>query len=824
MPVTRNVCAAAVLAAALAGGRPVRAESVDALNKKLINFDAEVKQMAQGIRRPSELGAGAGDAGDVPTRRTIDAQVNFGVGNYDDAAIVLYDVVERYPNHKVYDEALYYLAESLYLKGDFVASRTYFTKLVKERGPASKYYQQGLERLVELTLKLSDGENVDEWLSLLDAVPEAQRRSSVPYVRGKYSFYNDKFDEAIGHFGQVARTSPYWFQAHYFIGAAHIAKKDLDKAVIEFENLVREPTRSKDEKRVVELSHIALGRIHYERDQPDKAIDRYLEVSRRSDLFDESMYEASWVYVRNKEFEKALRALELLELTEMATTRMPEVRILEGNLRIRKAQRLGDTGQKKGSETEYGKAVTTFEQLRWLFARPKEELEKVVAEKRDPNLYLAQVTGRHAEVFDVKATLPEMAAAFLREEPEVKRIIAVEGDLGTIEDDIIDAEHTIARLEAALGAEARVHLFPELAEKRTRGVEIQDAIGAMRVDIAEQGRKLLADDVGEAERAELDRLAAARSSVTSALAALPDAGAKEGERISRARGRAIATDRQVAEAATAVAGAEAKLVALEKFIADEGVKGSSADITALRGDIEQTRAEIQEIKAGLDEARHDVMIAQDRAGTSDEASQQRAELRTRLRSALDEEHRYQQTLVARLSGGDREKADGLYAAARRADGISVRIETARKQIDGIVEGSLAEVGTILADEKAKLAAYRQEYATYDGESHGLGGEVLGTAFVVVSKKLYNVLLRSDVGVVDVAWSMKEGTDRLLRRLTLDQARETRTLDTEFSDVVTEIREQKERERQEAEKAVSNPEAEAPEAPAPETPAEGGGTP
>ena len=138
MPVTRNVCAAAVLAAALAGGRPVRAESVDALNKKLINFDAEVKQMAQGIRRPSELGAGAGDAGDVPTRRTIDAQVNFGVGNYDDAAIVLYDVVERYPNHKVYDEALYYLAESLYLKGDFVASRTYFTKLVKERGPASK--------------------------------------------------------------------------------------------------------------------------------------------------------------------------------------------------------------------------------------------------------------------------------------------------------------------------------------------------------------------------------------------------------------------------------------------------------------------------------------------------------------------------------------------------------------------------------------------------------------------------------------------------------------------------------------------------------------
>jgi TolA-binding protein len=816
MSVKRNVCAAAALAASLAGGRLVRADSVDSMNKKLVGFDAEVKQLSSGIRRPNELGAGAGAQSDVPTRRTIDAQVNFGVGNYDDAAIVLYDVVERYPTHPIHDEALYYLGESLYLKGDFVASRTYFTQLVKDRGTASKYYQQGLERLVELTLKLGDGENIDEWLSLLDAVPEAQRRSSVPYVRGKYAFYNDKHDEAIAQFNTVARTSPYWFQARYFIGAAHIAKKDLDKATIEYENLVREPTRSKDEKRVVELSHIALGRIHYERDQPSKAIDRYLEVSRRSDLFDEAMYEASWVYVRNKEFEKALRALELLGLSEMPTSRMPEVKILEGNLRIRKAQRLGDSSLKKDSEAEYSRAVTTFQGVRGQFLRPKEELERVVAEKRDPNLYLSQVTGRHAEVFDIKATLPEMAAAFLREEPEVKRIIAVEGDLGTIEDDIVVAEQTIERLEAALGPEARVNLFPELAGKRTRGIEIKDAVAAIRIDIATQGRKLLEGSVGAGERAELARLADERDGIARELTALPDGGAKESERISKARGRAIATDRQVAEAAAALAGAESQLVALEKFISDEGVKGSETDLAQLRTDIQETRADIQDIKAGLDEARRDAMIAQDRAGTGDETSVTRDQLRGRLRAALDEEHRYQQTLIGRLSGGDREKADGLYAAARRADGISVQVDSAQKRIDGIIEGSLAEVTTILSDEKAKLSAYRQEYATYDGESHGLGAEVLGGAFVVVSKKLYNVLLRSDVGVVDVAWSMKEGTDRMLRRLTLDQARETRTLDTEFSDVITEIRDQKERERQEAEKAVSQPESEAP--------AEGGGTP
>src|SRR5687768_660620 len=159
-----RLCAAS---AVLLVARPALADSVDQIGKRLGAYDNEVAGIAKSIHRPSEIGAVPGRGRDVPTRRTIDAQVNFGIGNYDEAAIVLYDVVERYPNHKVYDEALYYLSESLFLKGDFVASRSYFTKLVVERGTQSRFYQQSLERLIELTLKLNDSTNVDKWLALL---------------------------------------------------------------------------------------------------------------------------------------------------------------------------------------------------------------------------------------------------------------------------------------------------------------------------------------------------------------------------------------------------------------------------------------------------------------------------------------------------------------------------------------------------------------------------------------------------------------------------------------------------------------------------------
>ena len=591
-----RLCAAS---AVLLVARPALADSVDQIGKRLGAYDNEVTNLAKGIHRPSEIGAAPGRGRDVPTRRSIDAQVNFGIGNYDEAAIVLYDVVERYPNHKVYDEALYYLSESLFMKGDYVASRSYFTKLVVDRGTRSKYYQQSLERLIELTLKLNDSENVERWLALLDAVPAAERRSSVPYVRGKYYFFNGNYDKALQQFGMVGPRSKYYFQARYFVGASHVAKKDLARAVVEYQKLVRRPARSPDQRKVIELAQMALGRIHYERNQPSKAIDRYLEVSRRSELFDETMFEVAWVYVKNREFDKALRALELLALSDPMSPRLPNVKILEGNLRIRKAQRLTDSNNARAASDEYDRAVFVFQSLRSVFEKPRQELDKAIADKRDPADYMAQITGRHAETFDIKATLPEVAASWLRDEPEVGRIVSVETDLGQVEGDVEVAEKTIRRLEYALATPSRVNIFPGLASKRIRATEIMDDLTGMRIDLAAQQQKLLARYAQGGDSADLERLARERSELARQLRRMPDATVAESARITRARGRTVAVDKESAETSTVIGRAEAQLVAMEKFLADQGYKEVKAgDLAELKAEIAKNRAEIRDPQEG----------------------------------------------------------------------------------------------------------------------------------------------------------------------------------------------------------------------------------
>lgn len=773
---------------------PALADSLDSMGKKLGQYDSEARQLASGIRRPSELGLGS-KGRDLATRRTIEAQVNFGVGNYEDAAIVLYDVVERFPDHKVYDEALYYLAESLYFKGDFVAARTYFGKLATEVGSRSRFYQQGLERLIELSIKLNDPTKVETWLAMLEAVPAGERRASVPYVLGKYLFHKQQYDEAIAAFRKVPKGTEYYFQARYFIGASHVAKKELGKAIAEYVQLVRTPAETDEARRVVQLAYLAMGRIHYELNQPSKAIDRYLEIPRRSDLFNEAMYEVSWVYVRNKEFEKALRALELLAIADPMSTRLPDVRILEGNLRIRRAQRLGDANALVGSEAEYARAVFVFEQLRQLFERPYEGVKQVLSDGKNPGDYLAQITGRHAETFDIKATLPEVAAAWLREEPEVARIIDVEEDLGQIEGDILIAEQTIDRLEQALATPSRVNIFPSLASKRVRATEILEEVYSMRVKMAAELRKLVGGSLTPTDKAQLDRLTSQRQNIANQLQNLPDANMREGDRISLARGRAIEIDQRAAEVATTIGSAEAQLVAMEKFLTDQGYKEVNAgDLRELKQEIDKNRAEVEAMKAELNSIRRDSLLAQDRAGTGDEVSVRRRELRTQLRQALDAEQQLLQTQSARLSGDARGRANRIAQLGRQASAVTSRLDGANARIDAIVEAALSEVEAILSDEKAKLIAYKHEYATYEEETHGLGGEVLAGAFKAVTDKLHGILMRADVGVVDVAWSMKETADETLSRLNLDQAREMRTLDTDFADVIEEIREEQAAER------------------------------
>jgi lipopolysaccharide biosynthesis regulator YciM len=762
----------AAFAAAASAGGVARADDGEPVDARLQSFEAEAHRLAADLPRPNQGAAAAGP------RRLQDAELAYALGDYDAAALMLFDLATR-PGAD-HDAACFYLAESLFQKGDKGAAAGYYEQVVKGQSVTQRYYQPALQRLVEIAIARKDEAALTEHLVELDRIPVAQRLASVPYVRGKAAYARGKHDEAIAAFGEVPKGSDYELQAAYYLGTTYVGKGDVQRATAVFADLVGRAPRTANDRRMLELSQLALGRLYYERDQPAQSIDAYLMVDRHSDLFPDALYEVSWVYVKSRQYDKALRALELLALSDPQSTKTPTVRILEGNLRIRKAQMIRgaqilgtiDAKEQDDPATEYDRAVQVFTETHDMYAPSYTALARLAEAGTPPERYLAQIAGRSEHVFQAAAPLPEAAVQYLRDEAAVQRVVAVEGDLEEIHADLAGTAATVARLEGVLAAGDRGAVYPALAGRRSRIASIEGQLIQLRNDLAEQQLRLVAGS------GELAALSQNRRQRVAAFAQIPDPVRAAETHALQNRARYDAIEQTAEEAASAIGATQAIAVALRKYTADtrdlpaEQTRGVAAGLDA-------AAREAEAIEDELDRVHRELQIGRDLAAVGDSTAASAAAARAAARSAEDAEHR----LLAGMANGRGDAARRLAQLGDRAARLADQLAQTSKTIDGVIDQGLQEVRGALAEAKATLATYQAELAQHEAESRSIGGGVLAASLQAVKARFYDIVIRTDVGNVDVAWSQREDVDDDLKRLNLSRQRELKQLKDEFKDIL-----------------------------------------
>ena len=709
-------------------------------------YEREALQIGADLPQPNQVTTAQGQ------RRLIDAEVAYSLGDYDQAALMLFDLAQKPGQDQ--ETATFYLAESLYQKGDRGAARSYYEQITNGANTSSRYYQPSLLRLVEIAIAQRDTSNVAPTIQALDQLSPGLRKPQVPYVRGKYAFFEGKYDEALAYFNDVPKGSEHELQAVYYSATVYVAKKDLARATEMFNDIITRRPKSPNDRRVQELSHMALGRLHYERDQGSKSIDSYLEIDRRSDLFPDALYEVAWVYVKGKQYDKALRALELLSLSEPTSTKTPTVRILEGNLRIRKAQMIRQakitgtidaTTKDTDPNTEYDKAEVVFTDTHDMYLPSYLALTEM-AESSDPGQYLAQLAGRDARAFSTTAPIPEAAAQYLREEPEVRRIVNVAVDLREVETNIIQAEAVLSRLEGVLAAGDKSAVYPALQNRRSRIGAIQDDLIKIRVDLlndpgirqrsqtyfAQGGVEQLATDRVSATRAEYDKL-----------------------------------DASAADVSGIVDSTQAVAVALRKFANDPKATGKEPlpqdQRTTIMTGLDETARESAAIEAELADIQRELQLGRDLAPVGDEEVAKARDAR--------------KALLAELDG---RSGNALY---NRATAVSRNLSQIESRIDQAIGQGMDQLKAQIVTERQTIAAMRTELAEHETEARTIGGTALGASFKDVKAKFYDIVIRTDVGNVDVAWSRKEDNDDDLKRLNLSRQRDLKQLRDEFRGII-----------------------------------------
>jgi len=761
--VKSSLFAAALAFGAVGLAGTARADEVDETLKKLIDLDQRVHVMSLELREAPP------PPPDMADRRVLDAQVLYSLKNYEEAATILLDVVEKYPNTRAHDDALVLLGESLFQARDFYSARHYLQEAVA-KNTGSKQEQQALQRLVEISLRTGDFDNVDSYLSRLQNLPPQLMEPATPYVRGKYYFYRNRLDDAALVFSSIPQTNTYFFQARYFLATIAVKKGDLAGATQGYDALLKMQAPDGPSKDVQDLARLAVARILYERSQFDKAIEAYLSIPRQSKYWPEALREQAWTYIKAKDWQRAYRSVNLLLLADPDVPDGPDLRILEGNLQLRMSN--------------FYLASDTFSKVRDEFEPIHRQLNQVIVRSQTDPAYFDQLIGKSLDKFDISAFVPPTAAKWVKAEPEVARMMVLATDMGDMQRDLADSQKLLDRIQHVMEGRGRVGIFPDLASQRTKSTEIANALVATRQKFGTRIRQLLDPVLSAEEKKELDRIAMERDGLEHQLSELPttDEGVLAHERTMK--GRFADLDKQASELNVEIQALEAQLVAIENYY-----RVSRSEQKIRPEDIQQPvrdmRASIEELRGTHDKLREAIADARRDATAAGGIGDVERETTRKLSQTLQRELALEKQAMSRLSGNDRVQAERMVDLLGRCDAIEQQLGAFDKRIDAQVTARLEVVNRYLTAGKEELAAASTKLGAIIESSKSFGGGLAQAMFTKVADKFYDLVVRSDVGIIDVSWGLKDQKTQAVTRLTNQKNLELKALDEDFRKVLEE---------------------------------------
>jgi tetratricopeptide (TPR) repeat protein len=745
------------VAGLLAVPRAARADDVDQWTAKLIEMDQRAGSMIY------ELKDTAAASPDVADRRVIDAQVLYNLKNYEEAATILLDVVDKYPGTRAYDDAINLLGEALYQAQDFHTARSYLEKAVAKNS-GTKAETHALERLVEIALRTGEYEHVNDYLARLQNTSQAAMEPSVPYVRGKYYYFSGKLDDAMNAFNAIGPGNPYYLQARYFQATIQVKRGDLAGASVTYDSILKSQAPDDAGKQIQDLARMAIARILYERSQFDKAIEAYASVPRQSPYFGDALQEQAWTFIKAKEWQKAYRALDLLLLANPETTDAPSLRLLMGNLNLRM--------------NNFFLASDAFGKVRDEFEPVHRQLQQVIVKAQSDPAYFDNLVGKSLDKFDVAAFVPPSAARWVRAEPDVARMTTLANNVGEMQKDLADSQKLVERIDKAMKGPGRAGIFPDLATARTKSIELLNATVDIRQKVAGKMRKIIDPTLSPEERKQLDAIAVQRDQLQRMLTNAPttDAEAKAHENAMRSGYGDL--DKQASDLNVEIQSLDAQLVAIDTYYrssrSEQKIRPED-----IQGPIRDLRAAIDELHNLHDQIREQIADASREASTAGVQGQVERESAQKLDELLRQESAVEDSAKMRLSTNDRVQADRLSGLMSRCDSIQGKLNEFDKKVDAQVDARLVTVQKYLDAEKEELAAAGGKLGTIVDDSKGLGGGLAQAMLAKVADKFYDLVVRSDVGIIDVAWGLKDQKTSTVNKLTNQKNQEMKALDEDF---------------------------------------------
>lgn len=701
--------------------------------------------------------------------RFNDARVAYMMEDYDKASLLFVDVV-RDPNFDAFGsrrEALYLLGDSLYKRRNYLAAKKYFQQLV-DSGEGERY-QDAVVRLLQIAAETGNYDDVDQLYDRFDA--DREMGPGVHYMRGKTLYKSGDSDKAVAFFNRAAESEEWNHKARYFKGVALADQGDFEAAREVFSGLVDdlEGARSREETELLHLSYLALGRVFYEERKIERAIDYYQRLPRDSEHFDQALYELTWVLVSRENYREASRNADIfLYMTDPDPTFIPEVKLLKADLLLRME--------------EYERSRIAYREVIDQFGPLKEKIEGFLDEQTDVKAFFAELVEREFEG-ESPDFLPKTAQKWVDRSETMDEVRTSVEDLNRLHEDLEQTQQALSEIQARVDSGSAVESFPELAEGMAIAIETEHQLLRFRRELLDREYDILKPKMSEAEKREWTKLREDLRAFQGRYEKIPKTREEVRKRKARISGKFEKLQEQIDSIAFMIKGQKEQLENIQKYIRDEHDGELSPE---KRNEVEALEVEVKNnikaLKEREKQVRNEIARTRQKVGLGDEVTRREREMRAKYREKLERRRQFLSDLHDRVGSGDREKLRQIERARNQLPPASSRLQAFFDKMRDIVGEKTDELQTKLERERKALVERKHRLGQLMKSSKEEASKAAYNNYVRVAQKFDEIVMRGDVGLIDIVWQRKENRTDELNQLREDRRQALESLQESFKDV------------------------------------------
>ncbi len=713
-------------------------------------------------------------------RRFSEGEIQYLLGDFTGASVLFYDLIanDRFKANAKYPDALFFLSDALYQQQNYLGARLYLRELL---GLNSSHYRAALSRYLAIAGRLNEYQGIDNYVAQVRGA-SGELPPEIAYVYGKWFFRRrdlpkeERLQRAAEVFSPLAADPAGHFrlQSAYFLAVGEVQAGNLQGAVERFRRIAREPAHDERERKIKELANLSLGRLLYELGKYDEAIDRYQEISQASEYFVESLYEIAWAQVKKGEFARAKSAADILLVVSPDSTIAPEAQILQGHLLLKLHR--------------YGEATDTYNLVINGYAPVRDEIEALLTLHKDPVAYFDNLLARNERNLDVNSLLPPVAIKWATTQREVAEAVRIVNNLEAGRHGVTESEEIASHILKAL-EQRGLEIFPALQEGYTRADAVDSALTRAEESLVRIEGYLVQDRLTAEQRGELERFRAQDATLQKRFAALPATQKEVEERKSRMRGRVDEVDVEAFRLGYEVQSMFASITALGKWLDDtraerrSNLASSPQEEKAFINRVNQESATLTELQKQLEQVRQ--ALADEKAW-ADAAIAGEDVIRSHFQQELSQQHAVIARAEPELSPEPAQLIRRAHEVRARSEELRARVKTAKALLRGQVAKHGRQIRDQVRAEQALLSSYASEVSGVSGEARNLVGRIAFDSFKRVRQQFYELVLKADVGLVDVAFTRKQDKTADIQKLSGQKDRDLRALDNEFKEVLKDV--------------------------------------